>query len=409
MDRVIERWRQQPAAVQDVALALVLGAVWFGLAAYWEARGWHPRHAALWDLAGAASVAAMALRRCAPAVAVVGLLLVFAALYDGPLQSEFHLLPVLITGYAAARRPPAGAVTVALASLATGVLLSTGWLHNSGGVPPRWLGAPDAFAPAMDWSRIVFAEFAIGAMVLLGLLTAAHRRTAAALAARNAELERLRGIEADQAVASERTRIARELHDDVAHHLTALIVRAQAAERVAPNRPEVAVESMGWFAETARHALTSMRRTVAVLRDDDERPLLAPGPTVDDLPRLVAGVREAGLAVTLEVDGDLPELEPQVQHAVVRIVQESLTNVLRHAQAQRATVSLAPSAEGLTVVVEDDGVGPTPGAEPEGGLGLLGMRERTGSCGGSLDIDRGPLGGWRVRGWFPAVAARPAS
>ena len=409
MDRVIERWRLQPAAVQDVALALALGVVWFGLAAYWEARGWHPRYADLWDLAGAASVVAMALRRWAPAAVLVALLLVYAGLYDGPLQSEFHLLPVLITAYAAARRPPAVAVTVAVASLGAGLLLSTGWLHTSAVAPPGWMDEPSWFGPAMDWSRIIFAEFAIGAMVLLGVLTAAHRRTAATLAARNEELERLRGIEADQAVALERTRIARELHDDVAHHLTALIVRAQAAERVAPTRPEVAVESMGWFAETARHALTSMRRTVAVLRREDERPMLVPGPTLEDLPRLVAGVQEAGLAVTLDVQGDLPDLEPAVQHAIVRIVQESLTNVLRHADARRATVSLATAADGLSVVVEDDGVGPTSEAEPTGGLGLLGMRERTGSCGGSLDIDRGPLGGWRVRGWFPVVTATSPS
>src|SRR3546814_10950622 len=97
-------------------------------------------------------------------------------------------------------------------------------------------------------------------MVLLGVLTAAHRRNAVVLAARNEELERLRSVESERAVALERTRIARELHDDIAHHLTALIVRAQAAERVASSRPEVAVGSMGWFAETARSARPASRR-----------------------------------------------------------------------------------------------------------------------------------------------------
>ena len=99
-------------------------------------------------------------------------------------------------------------------------------------------------------------------VIVLGWVTAT-------LAARNDELERLRHVEADRAVAVERTRIARELHDDVAHHLTALVVQAQAAERIAGSRPEVAVESVGWIAETARSALTSMRRTVTVLRDGD--------------------------------------------------------------------------------------------------------------------------------------------
>jgi signal transduction histidine kinase len=354
-------------------------------------------------------VVVLALRRWPPAAVLVAVLGIYVLLYDAPLQSEFHLLPVLIAAYSAASRPPVGAVVVAFATPGAGLLLATGWLHSSDRLAPIPFEPSGSFAPAMDWSGIVFAEFAIGGMVLLGVVTAAHGRTASVLAARNAELERLRGIEADQAVALERTRIARELHDDVAHHLTALIVRAQAAERVAPNRPEVAVESMGWFAETARDALTSMRRTVAVLRRNDDRAQLTPGPSLDDLPRIVAGVREAGLAVTLEVDGGLPPLEPQVQHAVVRIVQESLTNVLRHARARHAIVSLAPSSHGVAVEVEDDGVGPAPDAAPSGGLGLVGMRERTGSCGGSLHIDSGPLGGWRVRGWFPAVGAPAGS
>src|SRR3546814_15593135 len=96
-------------------------------------------------------------------------------------------------------------------------------------------------------------------------------------------------------------------------------------------------------------------------------------------------------------------MEPQVQHAVVRVVQESLTNVLRHAGANQARVSVSSSAEeGIAVVVEDDGSGPDPDESPGGGLGIIGMRERAASCGGRLAVDRRTLGGWRVRGWFPA-------
>lgn len=396
---MIDRWRDLPAAVQDLVLAALLGAVWFTVAAYWEARGWSPRADHLWDLAGAASMVVLALRRWAPSFVLAGVVLAYPVLYDAGLQSEFHLLPVLIAAYAAAQRPPAGAVVVGLASLVSGLLLSTGRLHTRG-----------SWRPALDWSGILFDEFAVAGMILLGVLTAAHRRTAAALEARNVELERLRAIEADQAVALERTRIARELHDDVAHHLTALIVRSQAAERVAPSRPEVAVESMGWITDTARYALTAMRRTVSVLRDGaaDGPATLAPGSTLADLPAVVARVRDAGLAVTLDVDGDLPPVEPQVQHAVVRVVQESLTNVLRHAAARRAAVTVAAARGGLAVQVEDDGDGPGPEAAPPGGLGLVGMRERASSCGGSLDVDRGALGGWRVRGWFPGTVAGAA-
>lgn len=401
MDRVIERWRQQPAAVQDVVFAVLLGVAWFGFAAAGEARGWNPRHEEMWDLAGAASVLVLALRRWAPAPLLAAVVLAYPLLYDVPLLSEFHLLPVLIAAYSAAWRPPLGAVTVAAASLAAGLLLSTGWLHVS----------PYDMPMRLDWSSILFGESAIAGMILLGVLAAAHRRATQTLAARNAELERLRTIEADQAVALERTRIARELHDDVAHHLTALIVRSQAADRVASTQPQVAVESMAWISETARYALTAMRRTVSVMREGDGPAQLAPGPTLADVPAVVARVRGTGLAVTLQVDDPLPPLDAQAQHAVVRIVQESLTNVLRHADAQHASVSLAATDDGVAVVVDDDGVGPRSGSEDgdgertaSAGHGLLGMQERTASCGGRFEVGRSDSGGWRVRGWFPAGA-----
>ncbi|HEY9557246.1 MAG TPA: sensor histidine kinase [Acidimicrobiales bacterium] len=388
-----QSWRNQPAAVQDLLVAALLGAAWFGLATYWELRGWRPRAGDVWDLAGATSMLVLAMRSWAPAALLSVVVLAYALLYDVQLQSEFHLLPVLIVAYVAAQRDLIGAIAGALSSLAAGLALSTGWLHPSG---LRIRG--------LDWSGILFNEFAVSGMVLLGVLTAAHRRNAVVLAARNEELERLRSVESERAVALERTRIARELHDDIAHHLTALIVRAQAAERVASSRPEVAVESMGWFAETARYALTAMRRTVSVLREGDGPAQLAPGPTLDDLDPIVTRVRSTGLDVALHVDEHLPAMEPQVQHAVVRVVQESLTNVLRHAGANQARVSVSSSAEeGIAVVVEDDGSGPDPDESPGGGLGIIGMRERAASCGGRLAVDRSTLGGWRVRGWFPAA------
>jgi signal transduction histidine kinase len=202
----------------------------------------------------------------------------------------------------------------------------------------------------------------------------------------------------------ERTRIARELHDDVAHHLTALVVRAQAAERIAGSRPEVAVESVSWISQTARSALTSMRRTVTVLREGEGPATLSPNPSLGDLAAIVARVEQAGLDVRIEVDEALPPLEPQVRHAVVRVVQESLTNVLRHARARVAVVAVQPLEHGIAVTVEDDGAGPDPDhVRPGGGHGLLGMRERAASCGGHFGIDRSALGGWRVRAWFPGT------
>ncbi len=404
------RWRRQPPLVQDVCLAAVLGLAWFGCSAYWKSRGWYPANDSVYDLAGAVSVLALAVRRAVPSVLLAVGLLAYPLLYQQQLETEFHLLPVLLVAYASARRPPVWAAVTAAAALAAGFLLSSGVLHGDalGGIGmPRIEGsgmAPNGGRgmPGLDWSRILFDEFAVAGMVVLGWVTAT-------LAARNDELERLRTVEADRAVAVERTRIARELHDDVAHHLTALVVRAQAAERIAGARPEVAVESVSWVAETARSALTSMRRTVAVLREGEGPATLSPNPSLGDLAAIVARVEQAGLDVRIEVGEALPPLEAQVQHAVVRVVQESLTNVLRHASARMAVVSVLPLEHGITVTVEDDGAGPDPEhVRPGGGHGLIGMRERATTCGGRFGIDRSALGGWRVRAWFPGtVMAAP--
>ncbi len=394
----MSRWRRLPPLAQDACLASVLGLAWFGCTAYWESRGWSPRNDGAWDVAGAASVLALAARRVSPSVLLVVGVLAYPLLYQQQLQTEFHLLPVLLLAYAAARRPPAWAVVTAAAALAAGFLLSSGVLHGDALGPrgvPRVPRVPGSGPLRLDWSRILFDEFAVAGMLALGWVTAT-------LGARNDELEQLRHVEADRAVAVERTRIARELHDDVAHHLTALVVRAQAAERIADSRPEVAVETVGWIAETARSALTSMRRTVTVLRDGDGPAMRSPSPSLGDLAAIVARVEQAGLDVRVDVDGSLPTLEPQVQHAVVRVVQESLTNVLRHAGARVAVVSVQPFGHGITVTVEDDGAGVDPArVRPVGGHGLVGMRERATSCGGRFAVDRSHLGGWRIRAWFP--------
>lgn len=215
----------------------------------------------------------------------------------------------------------------------------------------------------------------------------------------------MRAVEAQQVVAEERTRIARELHDVVAHHLTAVIIRAQAADRVRATRPEVASESIGWIAETAKEALTAMRTTVRVLRADGDAAALAPEPTLGDLRSIAARVGEAGLDIELRLPEPLPHLEPQVELAAVRIAQEALTNAMRHAAARRAVVTLCCDADGVVVDIDDDGTSGAPSDRRRDGTGLVGMQERAAACGGRLSIGTSPLGGWRIRAWLPARTA----
>jgi signal transduction histidine kinase len=378
-------WRRLPPAARDTLAGVALCVAWFAVYGYWRAHDWYPQHPDTYILAGLWSGAAVALRRVAPLPLLAVTAVVYPLLYTAPLQTEFHLLPVLIAGY--------GATSVGGRLQAAGVALLAG-----AAVLSLTVTGPPAIGPDL-LARILVNEFATAGVVLLGFLVHEQRRTAATLAARNAELERLRGVEAARVVAEERTRIARELHDVVAHHLTALIIRAQAADRVAATQPEVATASMGWIATTAKEALTAMRQTVRVLRSDST---LAPGPTLADLPDIAARVRDAGLDVELRLPPSLPALDPQVELAAVRIAQEALTNTLRHARAHRAVVSLRSGDGGLVLDVDDDGRIDPAAPRATGGHGLLGMRERAVTCGGSLDIGPSALGGWRVRAWLPA-------
>jgi len=214
-------------------------------------------------------------------------------------------------------------------------------------------------------------------------------------------------------VVEERTRIARELHDVVAHHVSAIVIRAQAAERLAPGRPEVAVDALGWIADAGKEALTGMRHAVHVLREADghravelaphgDRAVeLAPQPTLADLRGIVERLAPVGLDVEIALPDPLPAVDPQVELAAVRIAQEGVTNTLRHAEARRAVVRVAEEAGHLVVAVDDDGRSGRVPALSASGHGLRGMAERAAACGGRLDIARSDLGGWSVRATLP--------
>jgi signal transduction histidine kinase len=392
-------WRRQPPVVQDLLAAGALAVVWFTAFALFRAQGWKPQEPDTFVIAGVWTVGTVALRRVSPELVLAAVVVVYPLTYGGTLQTEFHLLPVLIAGYTATRSGKVNLVVASVGCVLAELVLS--WNRH---------GLANDFSQGLnglpfDVPRMLFNMLATVSVVVLGWLMHRQEVISRDLADRNAELERLRAAEAERVVAQERTRIARELHDVVAHHLTAVIIRAQAADRVKDTRPDEASESVGWIASTAKEALTALRGTVGMLRADGETADLAPEPTLVDLRSIAARVGEAGLDIELRMPEELPDLEPQVELAAVRIAQEALTNAMRHAGAHRAVVTLRCDGDGVVVDVDDDGTSGPPSARPGDGNGLVGMQERAEACGGRLRLGTGPLGGWRVHAWLPTRAA----
>jgi signal transduction histidine kinase len=217
---------------------------------------------------------------------------------------------------------------------------------------------------------------------------------------RRAELaERERDLAAREAVVEERARIARELHDAIAHNVSMMVIQAGAERRVLDGKGGATREVLETIERIGRGALTEMRRLVGMLRSDDGIPL-APQPGLDDLQTLVGQVREAGLPVELHLDGERRELPVGIELSAYRIVQEALTNVLKHAGESHASVRVHYGADSLELEIVDDGArAPLPVAG--GGHGLLGMRERVALYGGRLDAGRRPSGGFAVRVLLP--------
>jgi signal transduction histidine kinase len=217
---------------------------------------------------------------------------------------------------------------------------------------------------------------------------------------RRAQLaERERDLAAREAVVEERARIARELHDAIAHNVSMMVVQAGAERRVLDGDRGSTREVLETIERIGRGALTEMRRLVGMLRSDAAEPL-APQPGLDDLPKLVAQVREAGLPVELRVDGERRELPVGIELSAYRIVQEALTNALKHAGEARAAVHVRFGANSLELEIADDGAGRA--ADPAGGgHGLVGMRERVALYGGRFDAGRRASGGFSVRVLLP--------
>ncbi|SDK56601.1 Signal transduction histidine kinase [Lentzea albidocapillata subsp. violacea] len=254
---------------------------------------------------------------------------------------------------------------------------------------------------------LVFLVFVIfGFSWAMGEFIGARRAYQREMEQRLVLLETERDQQAKIAVGEERSRIARELHDIVAHAVSVMIVHADGAAYTIRSQPEVAENAVRTIADTGRLALTEMRRLLGVLRSEEAETQWAPQPDARGVVELAENTRAAGVPVRLEINGDVDDLPVGVGLSVYRIVQEALTNTIKHAGAgTTALVRLARTPEELRLEVTDNGFGtPHDVVKVSGGNGLIGMRERAAVLGGEFEAGPNPGGGWRVRATFPLAA-----
>ena len=375
----------------------------FGLGA--GANGW-------WMLFSVPMVLAGAVCRTRPllGVIVIGVLAVSHVLVGIPVVAGDAM-----TFYAMFCAVAYGSTAVHLIGVAAGML---GVL-----VQATWFGVVTAFGEygGLGQGAITFVGLGIiGTITIIAIwalanLQRARVRQLALTRDRAEQAVREREQRTALAVADERARIAREMHDVVAHSLSVIIAQADGGRFVASQKPEKAVEVLGTIGETGRAALADMRSLLGVLRQEDETSF-GPQPGPEQLPELLERVRAAGLEVDLQSEGSLGQLPPSVGMSVFRLVQEALTNVLKHAgPGASASVRLVRGTEGLVIEVVDDGQGTDPTSDGLG-HGLTGMRERMSVLGGTLQAGPLPSRGYRVRATVPLpggpdtdTAATPAS
>ena len=339
----------------------------------------------------------------APDLAAYSLLAVYSA---SPMLR--HRAPVLAVfgglltgaGYALANYPPALS-PVALLSIYTAAAVLPArrarWLL-AGAVAVGILGATWAPGPTDTGVPALIA-----AAWLLGKYVGGRRAYTAELERKNRQLEQAQVELAERAAADERLRIARELHDVVTHTMSVVVVHAGTGRMVADADPAAARQALATIETAARSALVEMRRLLGVLRGSgDERAELAPAPGLDDLGALVADVEMSGLDVTVRLEGERPDVPASVDMCAYRIVQEALTNVIKHAGPVPVTVTVRYADHELTIEVYDDGPsGQLVPSAPTGGHGLIGMRERVAMLHGDFDAGRRPSGGFHVFARLP--------
>jgi signal transduction histidine kinase len=366
-------WLQRHPRIVDLALVVVALATTVGAASRHD-------HAALGVLLAVVACLPLLVRRSHPlgvlAIATAATVAISVGWgYESPFPAAVALFTVADE---CERRVSLGAGAAAV------VVLSLPWGH-----------------PTHGWRDVVGRLIGFSLAWVVGDSLGVRRRYVAALEERAERLEREREAEAARAAAEEQARIARELHDVLAHNVSVMVVQAAAANDVFDSQPERAREALRSIETTGRDALAELRRLLGVVRRD--RPEYAPQPSLDLLDELVEQVRSAGLDVAVTIEGEPRELPTGVDLSAYRVVQEALTNTLKHARARRAEITLRFWSGGLDVDVRDDGVGKTNG--DGGGNGLIGMRERVAVYGGSLTAGPHAGGGFSVSARFPLEGA----
>ncbi|EHM25526.1 MULTISPECIES: sensor histidine kinase [Streptomyces] len=267
--------------------------------------------------------------------------------------------------------------------------------------------------PGGSWPQVVFVTIIMTVPFVLAWVLGDSLRTRRAyfdqLEERAARLEREREAQSKVAVAAERARIARELHDVVAHNVSVMVVQADGAAYVMDAAPDQAKQALETISSTGRQALAEMRRLLGVLRTGDapESGEYVPQPDVEQIEDLVAQVRQTGLTVDFKVEGTPRPLPSGVELTAYRVVQEALTNTRKHGGPDAgASVRLVYFDDGLGLLIEDDGRGAAHELYEDGGAdgaghGMIGMRERVGMVGGTLDAGPRPGGGFRISALLP--------
>ena len=341
-------------------------------------------------LLGIAVGALLLARRRFPVIVLIGSVGALFIYYGLDYPAFSPAVPLAVAAYSAVM---AGHL-IATALLLTGIVLfGVGW---------QTLAEDTSLALVLGTNTVADAAL-LAAVVSLAEVVRTRRALAEEARQRLVRAEEQREREASRRVEQERLRIARELHDVLAHTIAAINVQAGAAADVLDESPAEARSSLRAIRDESRRAVAELKVTVGLLREGSRDAPRSPAPGLSELSRLTDMASRAGVDVRTSVTGPSRPLPRSVDVTAYRIVQESLTNVVRHAQASSATVALRYGADSLEVLVEDDGRGPD-AAPDDGGHGLIGMRERTAALGGTLEAGPTARGGFRIVAELPLAS-----